>query len=95
MSSTTSNAVDVGALAGGIAFDVTERLAEALTTATVTCSDTDIPLSDLQVARLTQEMLRRFDGLEIGLVRQLLSALEIAGVKTWGISREHEAILGV
>lgn len=86
--------VDVGALAGGLALDVTQRLAEALTTAAVTCRDADIPLNDLQLARLTQEMLRHFDGLELGFVRELLPTLERAGIETWGLSHEHETVLG-
>lgn len=86
--------IDVGALAGDFALDVTDRVAAALTTAATSCDGTGIPLNDLQVARLTQEMLRHFDGLELGFVRGLLRTLESAGIETWGLSREHETVLG-
>jgi hypothetical protein len=86
--------VDVGALAAGLQLQAANLVASTLVHAIGALNDNENPLSELQQAALVESALRHFDGYELAVAQDLKRDLEDSGVTVWGLTDEHEKLLG-
>jgi hypothetical protein len=86
--------VDVGALAAGLQLQAANLVASTLVHAIGALSDNENPLAELQQVALIESALRHFDGYELAVAQDLKRDLEDSGVTVWGLTDEHERLLG-
>jgi hypothetical protein len=87
-STTTQPQVDVGALAGAIRLEATQRLSTLLSSGFQALEDNGLALNELQKAGLIEWALDVFDGFERAVARTLIRDLMEHGVEVWGLTRD-------
>jgi len=90
---TTTPAVDVGALAGAIRLEASSRLSTLLSSGFQSLEDNGLGLNDLQKAALIEWALDMFDGFERSVAKEIIEGLTEKGIGVWGLSRDLADLL--
>lgn len=93
MASTTTPVVDVGALAGAIRLEASNRLASTLEVAISACADNGYELNQLQKIELSSSALDHFDGFERFVAAEIIDDLRRSGIAAGGLPRELADLL--
>lgn len=86
--------VDIGALAGSIYGEASDRIAQVVVLTIDRLDEDGLPLHQMQKIELVKTAMQLTEGLEAHVAEDLKTTLEQDGVTTWGLSSDLEGWLG-